>query len=48
MLTHLHELILETFEAVEADGRHVPILESDGAFGWLVLPDKWEVLKWES
>lgn len=48
ILCALHELILETFEAVEADGRHVPILESDGAFGWLVLPDKWEVHDTES
>ena len=46
ILTHLHELVLQTLKAVEADSRHIAILQCDGAFCGFVLSDKREVLKW--
>ena len=43
--THLHKLVLEVFEAVEADSSHVPILHGDSAFCLFVLTEKWKILK---
>lgn len=43
--THLHKLVLEVLEAVEADSGHVPVLHRDGALGLLVLSKEREILK---
>ena len=45
MCTHLHKLVLEVLEAVEANRGHVPVLHRDGALGLLVLSKEREILK---
>ena len=44
-MSYLHELVLEVFKAVEADGRHVSVLHGNCSLGLLVLTEEREVLK---
>ena len=44
-MSYLHELVLEVFKAVEADGRHVSVLHGNCPLGLLVLTEEREVLK---
>ena len=43
--THLHKLILETFETVETHSSHITILQCDCSFSWFMLADEGKILQ---